>query len=95
MTHIVELEYLKEQLNLANRNLAIVDCRFYLNDSSEGRRAYEKDHLPGAVFIDLEQDLSSPNSEHGGRHPLPDLGEGVGAIGSAILRIQLRKGKLN
>lgn len=75
MTHIVEVEYLKEQLNLANRNLAIVDCRFSLNDSSEGRRAYEKGHLPGAVFIDLEQDLSSPISEHGGRHPLPDLGE--------------------
>ena len=74
MTHIVEIEYLKEQLNLANRNLVVVDCRFSLNDSSEGRRAYEKDHLPGAVFIDLEQDLSSPINEHGGRHPLPDLG---------------------
>ena len=46
-----------------------------MNDSSEGRRAYEKDHLPGSVFIDLEQDLSSPISEHGGRHPLPNLGE--------------------
>ena len=59
MTHIVELEYLKEQLNLANRNLAIVDCRFSLSDSGEGRRAYEKDHLPGAVFVDLEQDCQA------------------------------------
>ena len=84
MTHIVEVEYLKEQLNLANLNLAVVDCRFDLNNSSEGRRAYEKDHLPGAVFIDLEQDLSSPISDHGGRHPLPNLGklsEKLGKLG--------------
>ncbi|WP_315372572.1 sulfurtransferase [Paenibacillus xylanexedens] len=37
-----------------------------------GRQAYEAGHIPGAVYLDLEKDLSVPASAHGGRHPLPD-----------------------
>lgn len=49
----------------------LVDVRWYL-DGRDGRVAYEAGHLPGAIWIDLERDLSRhdlPASE--GRHPLP------------------------
>ncbi|WP_019911256.1 sulfurtransferase [Paenibacillus sp. HW567] len=50
----------------------IVDCRFTLGKPQAGRESYEQEHIPGAVYLDLELDLSSPVGEHGGRHPLPD-----------------------
>ncbi|MBW4080876.1 sulfurtransferase [Paenibacillus sp. S150] len=50
----------------------IVDCRFTLGKPEAGRESYEQEHIPGAVYLDLELDLSSPAGEHGGRHPLPD-----------------------
>lgn len=53
--------------------VTIVDCRFALNDPQQGRQAYEQGHVPGAFYLDLNQDLSSPVQAHGGRHPLPDL----------------------
>ncbi|WP_236333079.1 sulfurtransferase [Paenibacillus auburnensis] len=50
----------------------IVDCRFTLGKPDAGRESYEQEHIPGAVYLDLELDLSSPVGDHGGRHPLPD-----------------------
>ncbi|MBT2292606.1 sulfurtransferase [Paenibacillus albidus] len=50
----------------------IVDCRFTLGQPQAGRASYEQEHIPGAVYLDLELDLSGPVGEHGGRHPLPD-----------------------
>lgn len=50
----------------------VFDCRFDLADASFGRRAYADSHLPGAFFLDLEEDLSGPKSGFNGRHPLPD-----------------------
>ncbi|MEK3757853.1 sulfurtransferase [Paenibacillus sp. FSL P4-0338] len=50
----------------------IVDCRFTLDKPGAGRDSYEQEHIPGAVYLDLELDLSAPVGEHGGRHPLPD-----------------------
>jgi len=50
----------------------VVDCRFDLADPEAGRRAWQAGHIPGAVFADLERDLSGPRTEARGRHPLPD-----------------------
>jgi thiosulfate/3-mercaptopyruvate sulfurtransferase len=47
-----------------------VDCRWDLADPEAGRRAYLSGHIPGAVFLDVECDLSGPPGL-GGRHPLP------------------------
>ena len=50
----------------------IADVRWYL-DGRSGRAAYEADHIPGAIFVDIDTDLSAkgrPASD--GRHPLPD-----------------------
>jgi thiosulfate/3-mercaptopyruvate sulfurtransferase len=72
MKNIVTVGWLAE--NLGDPNMVIVDCRFQLGQSDAGRVAYEEDHIPGAVYADLEKDLSGPVREHGGRHPLPDMG---------------------
>ncbi|HEY6962356.1 MAG TPA: rhodanese-like domain-containing protein [Gaiellaceae bacterium] len=47
-----------------------VDVRWSLDDPEAGRRAYLEGHIPGAVFVDLERELSAPPGS-GGRHPLP------------------------
>lgn len=57
---------------LDDANLRIVDVRWYLNRPTAGRDAYDAGHIPGAVFMDLETDLSD-HAGFGapGRHPLP------------------------
>ena len=51
----------------------IVDCRHELTDAQKGERDYRAEHIPGAVFADLDHDLSdlSRVSLGLGRHPLP------------------------
>jgi thiosulfate/3-mercaptopyruvate sulfurtransferase len=53
-------------------DVAIIDCRFSLAEPQLGRSQYEAGHIPGAYYLDLTYDLSSPVTVHGGRHPLPD-----------------------
>lgn len=71
MNHIVSLEWLKERLN--EPGLVTADCRFLMGQPEAGRAQYETSHIPGAVYLDLEKDLSGPVEQHGGRHPLPDI----------------------
>lgn len=47
-----------------------LDCRWSLTDPKAGRLEYLAGHIPGAVFVDLEQELAEPPGI-GGRHPLP------------------------
>ncbi|MFC4619628.1 sulfurtransferase [Camelliibacillus cellulosilyticus] len=70
MDQIVSQDWLKTRLD--DPSMIIADCRFNLAEPSEGKRLYLESHIPGAVYFDLEKDLSSPVAEHGGRHPLPD-----------------------
>ena len=58
---------------LGEGQLRIVDCRFDLMAPDAGRRAYLEGHIPGAVYADLDRDLSGPITPDSGRHPLPDL----------------------
>ncbi len=51
----------------------LYDVRWRLGDPDFGRRAYGEAHIPGAVFVDLDTDLSGPPGRDG-RHPLPDSG---------------------
>ncbi len=50
----------------------IFDCRSSLADPGAGRRLYEGGHIPGAIHLDLEADLSGAKNGRNGRHPLPD-----------------------
>jgi thiosulfate/3-mercaptopyruvate sulfurtransferase len=56
---------------LGTPGLAVVDCRFDLMDAEAGRREYLAGHIPGAVFADLNRDLSAAVGPDTGRHPLP------------------------
>lgn len=51
--------------------VVLVDGRSYV-DGRSGREAYERSHLPGAVFVDLDTYLAAPPSAAAGRHPWPD-----------------------
>lgn len=62
------------QAALPNPDWAVVDCRFELAEPEQARQDYLAGHIPGAVFADIEQDLSAPRGSSGGRHPLPDPG---------------------
>ena len=59
-----------------------VDVRWALNDPAAGRAAYLAGHVPGAVFVDVEQELSDPPGR-GGRHPLPSPERFVEAMSRA------------
>ena len=48
----------------------VVDSRWYL-DGRSGHAAYLEGHIPGAVWVDLDRELSAPASTRAGRHPLP------------------------
>ncbi|WP_027092810.1 sulfurtransferase [Cohnella thermotolerans] len=81
MKHVVSMKWVLARLY--EPDLVIVDCRFTLGQPEAGRRAYEESHIPGAVYLDLERDLSAPVGEHGGRHPLPDAAELAERLGRA------------
>jgi thiosulfate/3-mercaptopyruvate sulfurtransferase len=70
------------RVRVGDPRLRLADVRWTLGRPDRGRDAYARGHLPGAVFLDLEQDLSAPDGP--GRHPLPDpavLAQRLGALG--------------
>ncbi len=68
--YLVNAHWLAEHLN--DPNIVIIDTRFSLSQPNQSREQYKEGHIPGAYYLDLNQDLSSPVQTHGGRHPLPD-----------------------
>ncbi|WP_084268687.1 GNAT family N-acetyltransferase [Oceanobacillus damuensis] len=82
MTNLISVQRLKNRLANNQNNTAIIDLRFQLDDPDAGRRMYLKDHLPGAVYMDLNKDLSGKVEKHGGSHPLPDWTQFTAKIGN-------------
>jgi thiosulfate/3-mercaptopyruvate sulfurtransferase len=64
----------------------IIDCRFSLTDAEAGQQQYQSSHIPGAHYFDLNQDLSSPVKQHGGRHPLPNMAQLAEKLASVGVR---------
>ena len=48
-----------------------VDCTYDLSDPGRGRELYLAGHIPGASFLDVDEDLSDLSVRDAGRHPLP------------------------
>jgi len=63
-------------------DLRVIDARFELSDPSYGKAAYSRGTVPGAVHLDLDEDMASAVRRHGGRHPLPDMGEFAAKLGA-------------
>lgn len=69
-TTLISAEALAEVKS--NEDTILIDCRFYLADTAKGRIEYLQGHIPGAVYLDINHDLSSPVIKGiTGRHPLP------------------------
>jgi thiosulfate/3-mercaptopyruvate sulfurtransferase len=72
--------------HLTDPSLRIVDVRWYLDPSRKGRDAYAAGHVPGAVFLDVDADLSAPGGGRGrlvGRHPWPPAEQVSRVMGGA------------
>ncbi|ADI15283.1 sulfurtransferase [Truepera radiovictrix] len=80
-SHLVQAAELRALLQ-TDAQVRLVDVRFSLTDPLLGRRRYEAGHLPGAVYLSLDDDLSGPVREHGGRHPLPDTARFAQTLGA-------------
>jgi thiosulfate/3-mercaptopyruvate sulfurtransferase len=61
----------------------VFDCRHQLADATYGEQAYARGHVPGAFFLQLDRDLSSPMNGRNGRHPLPDPQQLASKLGAA------------
>ena len=72
MRDLVTTDWLARHLD--DPALRIADVRWYLDPARKGREAYARGHIPGAVFLDVDVDLSAPGGGRGrpaGRHPWP------------------------
>ncbi|WP_274363970.1 sulfurtransferase [Paenibacillus thermotolerans] len=89
MRHLISPERLYSMLQ--EGSVIVIDCRFNLGEPISGRSAYMEGHIPGAFYLDLEQDLSSAKRAdgHGGRHPLPD----IASLAEKLSRIGVSAGK--
>ncbi|MFC9790162.1 sulfurtransferase [Rhodococcus sp. NPDC127528] len=66
---LTTVDDLAERLGSA-RPPVLLDVRWALGDP-DGRAHYERAHIPGAVYVDLESELAAPPDPQRGRHPLP------------------------
>jgi thiosulfate/3-mercaptopyruvate sulfurtransferase len=82
-TTLISVDELKT-LQAGGAPLMIFDCSFELMNPAAGEEAYRKAHIPGAVYANLDTDLSDqgvvepdgshhphPDAASAGRHPLP------------------------
>ena len=51
----------------------VFDCRHDLKNTGYGRQVYARGHIPGALFLHLDDDLSGVKTGSNGRHPLPEV----------------------
>jgi thiosulfate/3-mercaptopyruvate sulfurtransferase len=73
---LVGAEWLAAHLD----DVRLVDVRWYL-DGRSGRAAYRAGHLPGAVWLDVDAELSAWASPAAGRHPLPRAEQFAAVLG--------------
>ncbi len=83
---LVDVDWLKA--HTGDAGVRVIDVRWYLSKTRRGGDAYEEGHIPGALFLDLDSDLSAPSGP--GRHPLPERA----AFERAMQRVGTNQGDL-
>jgi thiosulfate/3-mercaptopyruvate sulfurtransferase len=78
-TALIEAQALRELVG--KPGVVSIDCRFDLANPAAGRSAYLAGHIPGALYADLNRDLSAPVTATSGRHPLPSPQELAATLG--------------
>lgn len=79
MSPLIDAPRLLESLD----RVALFDLRWDLTDPEAGRKRYLEAHIPGALFVDVERDLTGTGP---GRHPLPDPADFASTLGGFGLR---------
>jgi thiosulfate/3-mercaptopyruvate sulfurtransferase len=85
---IISTEDLESRL--AAPDIVICDVRHDLTKPDAwGRERYAAGHIPGAIFVHLDGDLSAPKTGTNGRHPLPTPEQAAATFG----RLGIAQGK--
>jgi thiosulfate/3-mercaptopyruvate sulfurtransferase len=82
MPSAVELLVSVKELETVGSQARVVDVRWKLGDPAAGRGLFREGHIPGAVYVDMDQDLADAPGM-GGRHPLPRADQFAEAMGQA------------
>lgn len=69
MSVLISAADVVERIRSGHRT-AVLDVRWTVSDP-DGRDAYLAGHLPGAVYVDLDSEMSDHSVTGAGRHPLP------------------------
>lgn len=69
MSHFLGISELAERM-AAGEQVRLLDIRWRL-DRPDGRADYLAQHLPGAIFVDLDTELATHGTAQDGRHPAP------------------------
>lgn len=69
MGTLIDVSALNARIASGQRTV-LLDVRWGLGDP-EGRGHYLREHIPGAVYVDLPTELAEPAEPARGRHPLP------------------------
>jgi thiosulfate/3-mercaptopyruvate sulfurtransferase len=86
MSSVISKEWLFQHID--DKDVVILDCRFSLGEPNLGREEYQKGHIVGSYYLDLNIDLSSQVRKHGGRHPLPNPEELAGKLSEMGVNFQ-------
>ncbi len=70
MNPIITANQLEELINEGS-DVLICDCRFDLTNAKAGYEMYKTAHITGAIYVNVDQDLSGKKTGTNGRHPLP------------------------
>jgi thiosulfate/3-mercaptopyruvate sulfurtransferase len=82
---LVDAEWLAAHLD----DVVVADVRWVGGAGPEaGRALYEVGHLPGAVYLGIDEDLAAPAFDGPGRHPLPP----PGAFAATMARVGIGDG---
>ena len=71
-TTLISVDGLKALLARGVEDVVVFDTRFDLANPQQGQTEWQQGHVPSALYLNLDDDLSGRRTGRNGRHPLPD-----------------------